>query len=253
MPCSQPMKWSDAHDLFFLKELIQVQPWQHKKGTTERGEAWSKLAIVLGQCANPVFRVTLRSIRDRYMLLERRYKKKISEEEKASGISPDPSEIDKLIEEIVALFDEADKAEIAKKHKMEEEANQIQEMRKTSLETFRESRERNKDGKQNAKKKRTSGSDSIAFLRDKVEMESEHKMKEMELKKQQMEMEKELRESEMKLRMQEREERAQQQQTSARLQDQQLQQLQNMNMALLHQQQQQTQALMTLLQKFSDK
>ena len=79
-------------------------------------------------------------------------------------------QINYIIEEIVALFDEADKAEIAKKHKMEEEANQIQEMRKTSLETFIESRERNKEGKQNAKKKRTSGSDSIAFLTDKVEM-----------------------------------------------------------------------------------
>ena len=109
----------------------------------------------LGQCFNPVFRLILQSKRDRYMLLERRYKKMRNEQEKASGISPDPSEIDQLMEEIVTLFDQAEKAEIAKKLNMEEEAKQFQGMRKTSLETFRESRERNKDGQHNAKKKRS--------------------------------------------------------------------------------------------------
>ena len=72
-------------------------------------------ATCLGAYTKLSFRVTRRSIRDRYLLLERRYKKKIAEEEKASGISPEPSELDRLMEDIVTVFEEADKSKAEKK------------------------------------------------------------------------------------------------------------------------------------------
>lgn len=112
------MKWSEAHDVHFLKEMTLYQPWLHKKGTTERGEIWANLATCLGAYTELTFRVTQRSIRDRYLLLERRYKKKIAEEEKASGISPEPTELDHLMEDIVTLFEEADKSEAEKKENL---------------------------------------------------------------------------------------------------------------------------------------
>jgi hypothetical protein len=157
------MKWSEAHDVHFLKEMTYFEPWLHKKGSSERGEAWANLATRLGKCDELKFRVTHRSLRDRYLLLERRYKKKVAEEEKSSGISPEFTELDQLMEDIVTMFEEADQAEVEKKKKVEKEAAEIQEVRRVSLESFKESRER--EHEQPKKKKRTSGADAISFIK----------------------------------------------------------------------------------------
>ena len=37
---------------------FQFQPWQHKKGSVERGEVWGNIACHLGRSSDPVFRVT---------------------------------------------------------------------------------------------------------------------------------------------------------------------------------------------------
>lgn len=248
------MKWTEVHDIFFLKEIFQFQPWQHKKGSVERGEVWESLACHLGRLSDPKFRVTQRAVRDRYLLLERRYRKKVSEDEKASGTSPEPSKVDTMMEDIVSLFEEADKLNDSKKRKIQEEALQAEEMRNTSLETFKESQKRDQEGKPRPKKKkRASGADSLAFLKERVETESQQKKEELELRKQELQMEKEAKEADWKLRAKEHEERVEQQRNATQLQQQQLQQLQNMNMVLMQQQQQQTQSLMSLLQKFLEK
>ena len=142
------MKWTEAHHIFFLKETFQFQLWQHKKGSVERGEVWGNIACHLGR-----FRVTQRSVRDRYLLLERRFRKKVSEDEKASGMSPEPSEEDKMMEEIISLFYEADRLNDCKKRKIQEEASQAGEMRNMSLETFKQSHEIYQDGQPKPKKK----------------------------------------------------------------------------------------------------
>ena len=135
------MKWSEAHDVHFLKEMTYFEPWLHKKGSSERGEAWANLATRLGKCDELKFQVTQRSLRDRYLLLERRYKKKVAEEENSSGISPEFTELDQLMEDIVTMFEEADQAEVEKKKKVEKEAAEIQEVRRVSLESFKAEKE----------------------------------------------------------------------------------------------------------------
>ena len=35
---SQSMKWTEEHELLMLRELMLLQPWLHKKGTSERGD-----------------------------------------------------------------------------------------------------------------------------------------------------------------------------------------------------------------------
>lgn len=89
-----------------------------------------------------------------------------------------------------------------------------------SLETFKESqeRERNHDGQPNAKtkKKRASGADSMPFLKESVEMETQQKLEEMELRRRELQMEKEAREADLKLRA----ERVEPQQNTMRLQQQ---------------------------------
>ncbi|KAK2548486.1 hypothetical protein P5673_031267 [Acropora cervicornis] len=221
-----------------------------KEQSVERGEVWGNIACHLGRSSDPVFRVTQRSVRDRYLLLDRRFRKKVSEDEKASGTSPEPSEEDVMMEEIISLFHEADRLNECKKKKIQEEASQAEEMRNMSLETFKQSQERSQDGQPKPKKqKRASGADTMTFLKDRDEIESRQRLEELELRKREVQMEKEAKEAELNLRAKEHEERVEQQRNATRLQ----QQLQNMNMALLQQQQQQTQALMSLLQKFAGK
>ncbi|XP_067040775.1 DNA ligase 1-like isoform X2 [Acropora muricata] len=201
---SQAMKWSEAHDIFFLKEIFQFQPWQHKKGSVERGEVWENIACHLGRSSDPVFRVTQRSVRDRYLLLDRRFRKKVSEDEKASGTSPEPSEEDVMMEEMISLFDETDRLNDCKKKEIQEEASQAEEMRNMSLETFKQSQERSQDGQPKPKKqKRASGADTMTFLKDRVEIEPRQRLEELELRKRELQMEKEAKEAELNVRAKE--------------------------------------------------
>lgn len=66
-----------------------------------------KLATLLGKCNHPSFHVTQRSVRDKYRLIERQYKKKINEEDtRASRISPEVTKINQSMQEIAALLEE---------------------------------------------------------------------------------------------------------------------------------------------------
>ena len=38
------MKWTEHHDIYFLKEMMLCQPWQHKKGSSERWKTWAMQA-----------------------------------------------------------------------------------------------------------------------------------------------------------------------------------------------------------------
>ena len=50
------MKWTEEHEVLMLRELILMRPWQHRKGTSERGDDWEKLAVSLNAISNPQFR-----------------------------------------------------------------------------------------------------------------------------------------------------------------------------------------------------
>ena len=54
-------------------------------------------------------------MRERYGILEEKHKRKMREELNESGISPEPDELDQLLEEIIALFNSHD--EIREKEK----------------------------------------------------------------------------------------------------------------------------------------
>ena len=79
-------------------------PYVYKKGSPQRSETWKKIVDVLNKCAFPQFNVDNRAIQDYINVLVNKYKKKIRAEERASGISPDElSELDDLIQQIIAL------------------------------------------------------------------------------------------------------------------------------------------------------
>ena len=73
-------------------------------------------------------------------------RKKVREEDRASAIAPEEDkELDKLLDEIMELFDESDKAIDKTKQKQEEEVKKEEEMQKRSLETFKDSAKKNAD------------------------------------------------------------------------------------------------------------
>ena len=183
------MLWTEQHDIYLLREILHLQPWSHRYGSVERGQCWDEIAAILISLEDhPIFKVTPRSVRDRYSLLVKKYKKKWSEEAKASGISPEHSEIDEALLDLIQRFDEADnerkKETAGKKSKIEEELVKAQEIRKLSLETFGESRKRKGDTEGQGKRSHRSSSDAFSFLTEKSEREFTLRQEELKLKQQ---------------------------------------------------------------------
>ena len=90
------MVWTENHDILFLREILAIQPWRYRAGSPERGQVWDEIAAILCSLEEPNFKVNQRSVRDRYVLLVKKYKQKTSEENRASGISPSPLRLMKL-------------------------------------------------------------------------------------------------------------------------------------------------------------
>ena len=95
------MNWTEEHDILLCREIIVEESFKLKFGSRERGKCWDKIAENLNAVEATSFCVDQRSVRERYVKLERAFKVKKSKELRASGISPEWSELDAAIEEIV--------------------------------------------------------------------------------------------------------------------------------------------------------
>ena len=82
--------------------MLSVNPYSQLKGSKERVKLWEEFALNLSVVSEPRFSVSVRSVRDRAnLVLVKKHKRKVAEENKASGIAVDePSEFDAAIEEI---------------------------------------------------------------------------------------------------------------------------------------------------------
>ena len=233
------MRWTEQHNLAFVSEMIALEPWIHKHGSPERGETWKKVADNLNALVYPCFKVSQRSVRDRYSLLERKHKSKVRAEERASGISPEESQLDEAMANIISQFEDFDqdheKASSEKKKKAQEDIAKAEEMRHQSLETFKESHNRADNGEPAPKRKRASGSDALSYLRDAREQDMKERKKELE-KQQQIQME------EMKLKRQAQEQKQKEREAMIMMQQQHFQ-------LIMQQQQQQTTLMMNLMEK----
>ncbi|KAK3718610.1 hypothetical protein QZH41_004590 [Actinostola sp. cb2023] len=226
-------------------------PWENRYGSAERGEAWANIAKSLSGMEKPIFKVSQRSVRDRYSTMEKKSKNKVRQEEGASGISPEESEVDRVMEEIIEQFEEHDREydriSEGKKKKAEEEVAKAEEMRKQSLETYKNTQKR-RDSDEPPKKKRASGSDTMNFLKERNEMEIKIRAEDRDFRREEMERKAELQQEEFKLKQQELEDRRKQNDALHQqmlLQQQQQQQLQ----LVMQQQQQQSSVMMALLEK----
>ena len=189
------MEWTEEHDNCLCQEILVVEPFKYKKGSTSRGQIWEKIANNLNSLELPRFKVSKRAVRERYTLLREKFKAKMKDEEKASGIECDSSEVEKALEEIAEK--EVAVEDTVENNKRKVDNAKVVEMRNRALESLgkTQKRQRNEDEEnqwENAKpkqKSRRSGGDTIAYLREKNVLVQKWKEEEILLQKQRVEVE----------------------------------------------------------------
>ena len=234
------------------REVLDIEPYQFKLRSPERGKAWETISSHLNATSHPKFRVTPRSVRDRYNLLTKKFQVRLNREERASGISDDNSELDNLLEEILekekAAKEKLDNDDEDKKKSLANEKAAAEDMRKRALERVGQTAKRKgkEEGpeaeKSKSRKSRKSTGEAMEYLKERAS-------KEIQLREQELEMRKKEQDS---ISQREREKNEQQDKMLSTMLKQQEQQ-QQMMMMLLNQQQQQSQALLSLMGKIVPK
>ena len=182
------MEWKEEHDVLLCREILVSQPFKFKERTVERGKIWDEIANQWNNCQTLKFRVNKRSVRERFKLIKEKFKRKIQDKEKASGIDVEPaSELEQALEDICAL-QESLPAEVLDSKQAKAEANKLkaEEIRQKAMESFGQTKPR--EGQEEpAKKKRRGRNDSIQFLREKSEKELEVRKQGLKLKEKEQE------------------------------------------------------------------
>ncbi|CAH3165106.1 unnamed protein product [Porites lobata] len=134
--------------------------------------------------------------------LPKAYRRKIRGEERASGIStPELTEVEQALEDLIVREDEADRDQqetAAQKRKVKEDKKDAEEVRKRAMERLGDRMKRSEiEGK--GKKRRSSGNNTLEYLKERNEMLDEFKKEELELKKQELQQEAKKNEAMMKL------------------------------------------------------
>ena len=144
------MFWSNEHDVLLCREVVNLNPFTSKKGSTQRSGMWEKIAQILNKCTVLRFNVDKRSVRDHLGILVNKHKRKLRAEEKASGIAPDePSELENLLDTIIALEESADaesqESRAEKNEKCENDRAKAEDARFKAMEKLSETRKRLKN------------------------------------------------------------------------------------------------------------
>ncbi len=240
------MSWTPEKDLILCREIIFQNPYNEKKKSIQRSAIWDSIADKLNDIDTPRFNMDKRSVRDHIGILIKRQKRKLAAEEKASGINPEPTELDDALEEIITL-DEASEMELLelnyeKKEKVEQDKLKATDIRQKAMEKLRETQLRQRDGGEKKKRKRRNGDDTLKFLKEKSDKDIELRKEEFKLKQSQQSMEEKRVDALLALQKQ--------QQDNQMAQQEQQKQMMNMQMLMFNQQQEQTKALMSLMDKF---
>ena len=184
------MQWKPEHDAIFLREVLASDLYSTRKDSSERGKIWSQLAEKLNEVSSCKFIVTQKSLRDRLKLLTQKHKQKMRSEERASGIDPEMTEIDVMLEEICEKEEVAEEEDETKKKKAKAEKESAEKMRLKAMEKLSESQKR-KDSNEEAqpKKSRKSIGDAVSYLQEKSKQEIAFRKEQIrELKKQEDEL-----------------------------------------------------------------
>ena len=125
------MEWTDEHDILLLRQMIASELFQFKKGSPDRGKIWESIHERLNKLDNPKFMIKEKSgVRDRWNLVQTKFKSIQREELRPSGIDCELSEKDALIEELCEKEDSFS----AKEKKKSDDKEAAEEIRKKAME-----------------------------------------------------------------------------------------------------------------------
>jgi hypothetical protein len=182
------MVWTDLHDEMLCREIIGVDVFTDtKKGTVKRSEKWAEVVENLSAVECLHFKVDKRAVRDRYNLLQSNYRRKLKHEEKASGVAVEMSEVERALECIMEKEDAAEELRQEGKLKKVTDKVSAEDIRKKAMESLGETQKRKgaESGITPKKKRRSNGSETVRYLKEKHErmLEVEERKLEMEEKK----------------------------------------------------------------------
>lgn len=181
------MEWTEQHDVLFLREMVVSDIFDYKKGSPDRGRIWEASQERLNNVEQPKFVLKdKRAVRDRWNLLQSKFRKRMAEEEKASGIDVEMSERDVLIEELCNK--EESLSFNANKKKADKEA--AEDIRKKAMERMKETTKRKSsesDTKGSGKKSRRNGGELVDFFREKAKSEQELRERELKIREREQE------------------------------------------------------------------
>ena len=179
------MEWAEQHDALFCREVTAFELFTHKPTSKERGQCYDRIAESLSAVKDVYFKVDQRALRDRIQKLLKLHVSKRNREEKASGAEAEHSELDDLMLDIYDQHKqiENETSEASEKVKVAKDQDKLaaEEIRACAVERLSETRKRNLDkvdhGDQSQKissnnKWRSSGGDTIAYLREKNKKDS---------------------------------------------------------------------------------
>ena len=192
------MKWTPKHDLELVKEMLAERPFEYPKGSREIGTVWKKIMSNLNSKTEINFTLnTIRAVRNRYQLLETKFKQNMQKELNASGIAVEPTEFEEAMEDLVEHFENQEAtAEMEKEAKSENMENQKQKaegVRLKALETLSETKkrknmaEKESDKCSNSKRRVT----AVKFLQEKAARDMAMRKEELELRRKELELKEE--------------------------------------------------------------
>ena len=137
------------------------------------------------------FKVDAQAVRERFCGLVERFKAKNREENVATGVSPEQSQLHVALKEIVQKMDEGELAnetnENTANEKRSQELEYARDLREMACETLGETSKRKSDESGPAgKKRRSNGLDTFVYLREKEGNKQEMKKYDFDLRKQEL-------------------------------------------------------------------
>ena len=134
--------WKPHHEDLLLREVLVLEPYQHRPSSKERGTAWRTIAENLQEAG---MRVTHRSVRERFDKLVKDFKRKEAMENRASGVEVDYTDRDKAMVDILERMSELELAVETQKEKEKADRASAEEMRKRATERLGETRRRHSE------------------------------------------------------------------------------------------------------------
>ncbi|XP_014674816.1 PREDICTED: inner centromere protein A-like [Priapulus caudatus] len=183
--CSKPAdkkkksQWTEEMERELLKELVVRNPFQFRRGSQERGKVWEQVALALEPLnkGEKACSFSQRTVRDKYKALANKQRINDNKEKAASGISPEETEIEKEIRQLIEQLQEMelDGDNIPTQKRDEEEKKKMDgiEMQNVMLERFSETKMRQNGEGTPQRKRRNNGSETFSILEKKIKMDQE--------------------------------------------------------------------------------